>query len=298
MPRVLPPILASIPMPAQAVGAGVASLSMPWRICAILALAAAVATLAVAGVRAQTAVQPPAGEVANAHDVVAAADRVRNPNQPFRLTDTLVEYVHGKERDRVVLVVYAREDKGSLQFSSLVRYAEPPRDVGKIVLENGNNLWFYDPAARTSIRISPQQRLLGQASDGDVLSVNLARDYTPKLVGEETLQDADRKDRACWHLDLAAATPEAVYNRIEFWIERGTYRSVKGKFYADSGRLLKIAYYHKYEEQLGGTRPTETILIDAVDSSLVTTVTGADYRYQEIPDSWFQRDFLPRLKVD
>jgi Outer membrane lipoprotein-sorting protein len=295
MPRVLPPILASIPIPAQAAGTSALAPTPLWLVLAIFALTAAVATLAAAGVGAQTATP---GDSPTAHDMVAAADRVRNPDRPFRLTDTLVEYVHGKERDRVVLVVYAREDRETLQFSSLVRYADPPRDVGKIVLENGNNFWFYDPAARTSIRISPQQRLIGQASDGDVLSVNLARDYTPKLVGEETLGDADRKDRTCWHLDLAAATPEAVYNRIEFWIERGTYRSVKGKFYSDSGRLLKIAYYHKYEEQLGGARPTETILIDAVDSNLVTTITGADYRYQEIPDSWFQRDFLPRLKVD
>ena len=48
----------------------------------------------------------------------------------------------------------------------------------------------------------------------------------------------------------------------------------------------------------GGARPTETILIDAVDANLVTTINTSDYRWQEIPDAWFQRDFLPRLKVD
>jgi hypothetical protein len=261
-------------------------------------IALATIILATAGTKAQTGAQPQASDHPTAQDLVAASDRARNPDQPYRLTDTLVEYVGGKPRDSVVLVVYSREDKESRQYSNLVRYAGPPRDVGKIVLLNGTNLWFYDPSSKASIRISPQQRLIGQASDGDVLSVNLARDYTAKLVGAEKLQDADRKERDCWHLDMAAATPEAVYNRVEFWIERGTYRSVKGKFYADSGRLLKIAYYHKYEEQLGGPRATETILIDAVDSNLVTTITSSDYRFQAIPDSWFQRDFLPRLKVD
>jgi hypothetical protein len=298
MPRLQPPILASIPILAQVAATPLRAPQVLWQILAISTVAAAIATLAAAGVHAQTGAPPPAGEASSAADIVAATDRARNPDQPFRLTDMLIEYVHGKERDRVVLVIYAREDKETRQFGNLARYIDPPRDVGKIVLENGNNLWFYDPAARTSIRISPQQRLIGQAADGDVLSVNLARDYAATLLGEETLQDADRKDRGCWHLDLTAATPDAVYNRIEFWVERGTYRSVKAKFYSDSGRLLKIAYYHKYEDQLGAARPTETILIDAVDSSLVTTITGADYRYQQIPDSWFQRDFLPRLKVD
>jgi hypothetical protein len=231
-------------------------------------------------------------------DILAASDRVRNPDQPFRLTNTLVEYVKGQPRNRVVLIVYAREDRTTEQFGNLVRFVDPPRDAGKMVLLNGPNLWFYDPASKASVRFSPQQRLIGQAAIGDVLTVNLARDYASKVVGEEKLQDADRKERDCWHIDMSAATPEALYSRIEIWIERGTYRSVKAKFYSDSGRLLKIAYYHKYEKQLGSMRPTETIIIDAVDANLVTIATGSDYRPQAIPEAWFQRDFLPRLKLD
>ena len=233
-----------------------------------------------------------------AQQMVIAADAVRNPNQSFRVTSTLLDHVAGRPRDKVVLVVFAREDAKTRRFDNLVRYVEPPRDAGKLVLLNGSALWFYDPASKAAVRISPQQRLVGQASNGDVLTVNMQRDYTAKLAGAETLQDADRASRLTWHLDLAAATPDAIYSRIEMWLEQGSYRIVKGKFYSDSGRLLKIAYYRNWQEQLGTTRPTQTILIDAIDSSLVTTVTTSDMRAQEIPDSWFQRDFLPRLKID
>lgn len=251
----------------------------------------AIAVLFVTGAQAQT--KPP-----TAQDIVAAADKTRNPGQPFRITNTLVEYIANKPRDRVTLVVFAKENKQTHQFSNLVRYVDPPRDTGKMVLMNGSNMWFYDPSSKVSVRISPQQRLMGQASDGDVVTANLAKDYAAKLVGEDTLQDADRKDRASWHLDLTAASPEAIYSRIEFWIEKGTYHPVKGKFYSDSGRLLKIAYYHKYVEQLGGMRASETVIIDSVDQNLVTTMTTSDMRAQEIPDAWFQREYLPRLKVD
>ncbi len=264
----------------------------------IARLAAALCALSASVAAAQMPAQRPAAPTMTAQQMVTEADRVRNPQQPFRLTDTLVEYRSGTARDRVVLVVYAREDKQTLQYNNLVRYAEPPRDAGKLVLLHGTSMWFYDPASKASVRISPQQRLLGQASDGDVVTANLARDYSSKLVGAETLQDADRNERSCWHLDMAAATPEAVYSRIEYWLEQGTFRPVKGKFYSDSGRLLKIAYFHNYQQQLGGVRPTETIIIDAVDSNLVTTMTTTDYRFEEIPDAWFQRDFLPRLKVE
>jgi len=236
--------------------------------------------------------QPPANQI------MEGIDRVRNPDQPYRVTMALTEYVNGKARDRDGLVVYVKQDEQSRQFNNLVRYAEPPRDAGKMVLFKGKDLWFYDPNSKASIRISPQQRLLGQAAEGDVLSVNLARDYTAKLVGEETLQDADHNIRDCWHLDMTAATPDAVYNHVEFWAERGTNHPIKGKFYSDSGRLLKIAYYHKYEEQAGGLRPAQVILIDAVNANLATTIDYTEYRFQDIPESWLQRDYLPRLKPE
>lgn len=231
-------------------------------------------------------------------EIMQAVDRVRNPAQPFKMTLGLVEYVNGKERNRSGLIVYARQDPASLQFNNLVRYSEPRRDAGKLVLFKGINLWFYDPASETSVRISPQQRLLGQASEGDVLAVNLARDYTANIVGEESLQDADRQNRECWHLDLIAATPDAIYGRIEYWVERSTDRPIKAKFYADSGRLLKIAYYHKYQQQLGDARPMETILIDGVNQNLATIIDNSDYQPRELPDSWFQRDYLPRLRPE
>jgi hypothetical protein len=239
-----------------------------------------------------------AAEAQSAQEILAGADKVRNPGRPFKLTNTLVEYVGGVARDKTVLTVYAKENPQTQEFSDLVRYVDPPRDVGKMVLMNGSNMWFYDPASKASVRISPQQRLLGQASNGDVVTANLSRDYTGKLIGEETIQDADRKNRDCWHLDMAAASEEAVYSHVEYWVEKGTFRPVKGKFYSDSGRLLKVAYYRNYETQLGEERPSQTVIIDAVDQNLVTTMTNTDMQPVDIPDAWFQREYLPRVKAE
>jgi len=239
---------------------------------------------------------PALADPLDAQAIVDAADRARNPQKPFQMTMTLVDYVRGKAQDSVTLGIHAKIDPQTRQFRNLVRYLAPPRDEGKLVLLDASKMWFYDPAAKTSIRISAQQRLTGQASNGDVLTVNLAHDYTAKLLGEETIKDADREERSTWHLDLGAATGDAMYNRLECWVERGTYRPIKTKFYADSGRLLKIAYYRAYADVLGATRPTQTVIIDAVDPGLVTTVAAGDFREQEIPDAWFQRDYLPRLE--
>jgi outer membrane lipoprotein-sorting protein len=258
----------------------------------------AVAVCAIFTLLASRSTQVQASDQPTANAIMEGIDRVRNPGQPYRVELTLTEYNNGKPRDRDGLIIYVKQDAQSRQVNNLVRYSEPPRDAGKMVLFKGKELWFYDPNSKASIRISPQQRLMGQASEGDVLSVNLARDYSAKIVGAETLQDADHNNRNCFHLDMTAATPDAVYNHVEYWAERGTYHPIKGKFYSDSGRLLKIAYYHNYKEQAGELRPAQVILIDAVNSNLATTIDYSDYRFQDIPDSWLQRDYLPRLKPE
>jgi outer membrane lipoprotein-sorting protein len=239
-----------------------------------------------------------AAEAQTAQQIIAGADKVRNPGQPFRVTNQLTEYIHGAVKDTSGIVVYAKVDAKTGQFRDLVRYVAPPRDEGKMALLDGTVLWFYDPASKASVRISPQQRLIGQASIGDVLTVNLAIDYTGTLVGAETIEDLERKHRDCWHLDMKAANDHATYNRVEFWIEKTTSYPIKAKFYSDSGRLLKILYYGNFKTELGGIRPTEAVIIDAVDTALVTRIDFGDYRFQEIPETWFERDYLPRLRTE
>lgn len=234
----------------------------------------------------------------DAQSIIQKVDRIRNPGKPFFSKNRLTEYSDGAVKNEMLLNVYSKEDKETGQFKSVIQYKEPARDAGKIVLLNGTTMWFYDPASKASVRISPQQRLIGQASEGDVVTVNLDKDYRAKLVNLESLDDADRKKRQCYHLELTPSKPEAIYNRIEFWVEEGTFRPVKGKFYSDSGRLLKIAYYHHFEMQMGAERPTETIIIDALNPKLVTTMNFSQYKEKEIPESWFQRDFLPHLKAE
>jgi len=232
----------------------------------------------------------------SAQEIVAAADKVRNAEQPSRSTLTLTEYVGGQERSHSAFVLFSKEDSAG-NFRNLLQYVEPPRDAGKRVLLDGRSFWFFDPASQSSVRISAQQRLVGQAAIGDVLTVNLAVDYSATLLGTESIDDAARQKRICWHLELKAGTETAVYNRSEYWVEQGTFRPVKGKFYSDSGRLLKIIYYRNYIERLGAVRPAESVIIDAVDSALATIAVFNESRFQEVPDAWFQRDYLPRLQI-
>lgn len=234
----------------------------------------------------------------DAQGLLAASDAVRNPSRPFRVTVTLTEFEKGSQVNSTTLVSYSRTLEGGGQFASILRFVQPLRDAGKVMLKNGNDLWIYDPGTKAAVRISPQQRLMGQASNGDVVTVNFARDYQATVAAEETIQDGERRSRRAYKLQLNASNADATYAAIELWVDAGSQTPLKARFFAESGRLLKTAYYRRFQSQLGVDRPTETVIIDGLEPQSVTIVRLTHYAYRDAPVTWFQRDFLPRFTAE
>lgn len=234
----------------------------------------------------------------DAREILVASDAVRNPDRPFGLSMVLTEYRNTQEVNSNTLAIYSKLDGPGGRYRTLVSYVGPPRDAGKLVLENGTEMWFYDPSSEASIRISPQQRLIGQASTGDVVTVNLSHDYRALTATAEDITDGDRTLRHCFRLDLEQAVSDATYHRIELWVEQSSSRPIKGKFYSDSGRLLKTAYYRRFQRELGVERPTEIVIIDGLTPTWVTVMRYSNYAWRDIPDSWLQRDYLSRFRPE
>lgn len=233
-----------------------------------------------------------------AEEILAASDAIRNPGRPFSVTVTLTEFQAGKQVDTSTLTSYSRTQQQGGQFASLIRFVLPARDAGKLMLKNGNEMWFYDPTNKASVRLSPQQRLLGQASNGDVATVNLAKDYKVTLAGDEEVQDGERRTRHAHKLALVAATPDVTYASIEMWVDAENNRPIKARFFAESSRLLKTVYYRRYQPQLGVERPTESVIIDGLNPQSVTLMRFSNYVARAIPDTWLQRDFLPHFQPE
>jgi hypothetical protein len=234
----------------------------------------------------------------NPQDLLATTDLIRNPDRPFFSKVTLIEFMAGRQVDTSVLKSWSRPNDGAGQFQSLIAFAEPTRDAGKLMLKTGNDLWFFDPSTKATIRISPQQRLMGQAANGDVVTVNLAKDYDATSKGSEEVTDGERKTRIAYHLALSAKSPSATYATIELWVDVDTSRPLRAKFYAESGRLLKTVFYRRWQNQIGRERPTETVIIDGLNPQSVTLIRLSDYSTPNIPAAWFNRDNLPRFQPD
>jgi len=115
---------------------------------------------------------------------------------------------------------------------------------------NGSNMWFYDPSFQgQASAISPQQRLMGQASDGDVVTGQ----PSPRIRGKAPRRGdaAGRRPQGpgLLALGLDRRSPEAIYAVSNIGSKKAPNRPVKGKFYSIAGGLLKIAYYTNMPEQ-------------------------------------------------
>ena len=53
-----------------------------------------------------------------------------------------------------------------------------------------------------------------------------------------------------------------------------------------------------FQRQLGADRPTETVIIDGLNTQWVTLMRFSDYVARPIPDAWLQRDYMPTFQPD
>ena len=222
----------------------------------------------------------------DANSIVEAADKYRGFKGSFAQQSTAVYYKNDKEESSTNLKVYINDNR-----NSLVRFMGPGRDKGQIMLMSGNNIWMYIPGTRNPIRLSPQQRLLGQASNGDVARTNYSDDYDAELDGEEKVENIN-----CHRLILTANEPDTTYQKIVYFVKKTDNRPVKALFYAKSGKLLKTGYFKKPGTFLGRTILRELHLYDELKKNEKTVIKVEKITREKLPASHFNYKYLPRIR--
>jgi hypothetical protein len=178
--------------------------------------------------------------------------------------------------------------------NTLARYTSPPNMNDRMVLMVDRNMWFIRSGLKKPVSISPRQKLMGDAANGDIASTDYADDYDGALSGEEQV-----KGEACYVLDLKAANKNVTYDRIRYWVSRERLVGVKAEFYTLSGKLFKTAEF-RYDNRVripdGEEIPfvSELVIRDAIRKDKVTTLSYSRIRVQTVPDSTFNLNVLVR----
>ena len=192
----------------------------------------------------------------------------------------------GRKQNRIIKVK-ARGD------NSLAEFMSPPKVKGRKLLMRDRNMWFVKPGLRKPVPISPRQKLMGGAANGDIASTNYAGDYEAISVKDDMVNE-----EPCYILDLKATNKKATYDRIMYWVSKKRLIGVKADFYTVSGKRFKSATF-KYDNSItinDNHRPfvSKMIITDAVIKENVTTMSYGKVTIKKIPDSTFNLNLLMR----
>ncbi len=229
-------------------------------------------------------------QAADAPDVAAllkAADRYRTGQDNLQV-ETLVSTLGrdgqvDKERRYTVFV--------QAQHKSLV-LMKSPAEAGQKVLMLGDDFWLLMPGSQRPLRITPTQKLLGDASTGDIATMSWAEDYGGRVVGDESCE-LDGAQRPCIHLALQATRPGVSYQRIELWLGKVRHEPLKADLYVQSDKLAKQARF-VFDKPAAPTMVTEMQLQDQLASHKLTRVQYLSRSAKQVPPEWLNPMFLVR----
>lgn len=224
----------------------------------------------------------PLAHAQDAQALVEAADRWRTGDAALQV-ETQVQVVGrdgGLEKERLYTVFVQPERRSLVLMRS-------PAEQGQKVLMLGDDFWLLMPASQRPLRITPSQKLLGDAATGDIATMSWHDDYAATL--------ADRADcpaaQPCHHLQLQARRKGVSYQRIELWIGRERHEPLRAELYVQSDKLAKEARF-----VLDARQPwvSEMVLTDRLSNHKETRVRYLSRQPRQVPETWLNPMFLVR----
>ncbi len=216
-----------------------------------------------------------------ANSILARTDRYRNSLDSFSIDVELTSHSGSKSEISRVRVFGKGSDR------SVIEFVAPQTEKGKYLLMLRDAMWIYLPSASRPIRISPLQRLMGQASNGDVARTSFTVDYNAVSANEGMLDG-----RAVWTLDLQAKDAGIAYDRVRLWVDQRSWEPIRADFYAVSGKLLKRAHYRHFSEMAGRRTVDEIEIEDLLRPGDRTVMRYSNLAARENPDRMFAKDAL------
>ena len=206
------------------------------------------------------------------------SDTYRNGWPAYTLRVKITNYESGKsDEEHFYEVSQKGTDKTYVEFMS-------PREKGRHLLMLGDDMWIYLPDTSRPVRITPLERLSGDASNGDVARTNYAVDYTAEYVREEKVGNEN-----CYVLDLTAKRKGATYQRILYWVRVEDARPVRAEFYLTSGKHIKSATFDEYSQASGISRLTRMTIYDQIRKNSHSVMEYSGFAPRELPDKLFHQ---------
>ena len=197
-----------------------------------------------------------------------------------------MQVIRPDEESTYMMRIYSEgESKG------LTRVIAPPRDAGQAFLNDGDNVFIYNPRLRRVLRLPPSGQsdsfLGSDISYNDLAGDDLQEDYSARIL-EETDSSVT--------LELVpnpnAPTP---YGKLHLTAEKPSYAPTQITYFDQRDTAVKENILSDYAEVGGLYIPQRFEVKDLLQEGNMTVVTWQDAEFGvEIPESCFSQNALDR----
>jgi outer membrane lipoprotein-sorting protein len=219
-------------------------------------------------------------------EMLQKSDEARGNLEGIEWEITMDSIENGREQHRKLKVTA----KG---YNSLADTLAPGNVKGQKLLMQDRNMWFSKPGLSKAVPISPRQKLMGTAANGDIASTNYAGDY--KIVNVE---EGKVNDEPCVIMNLQAIDSRATYDRVRYWISKDRIVGLKAEFYTVSGKMFKTAVFEYQNTVTVNDKPREfiskMIIASAIIKDDVTNIIYSKPSLKKVSDATFNLNLLTR----
>jgi outer membrane lipoprotein-sorting protein len=202
-------------------------------------------------------------------EILKRADEVRNPSESYELK-VKIDNSDGSSSSFLVKM------KGGAKTH--IRTLAPARDKGRNLLMVGEDMWAYVPGLKRAVRVALQQKLTGEAANGDLSRMRWSGDYAAALEKEENGQ---------WVLLLTAGRKGLTYDKIRLWVERQSFHPKKAEYLSLSGTIMKRVEFGDYRMMEGAMRPSLLVIEDAIEKKKKSRIIVEEMKKRDFPDTLF-----------
>ncbi len=217
--------------------------------------------------------------------IVKNADEVRNPEIDYTVNAVVKSFKPDRPTRRCVYKILI---KG--RDNAVVKTLEPQSEYGRSLLIKAKDYWAFYPEVEKPIRISLQEKLIGDVSNGDIARTNFTNDYNASLLRNE-----DVNGKHYYVLQLMAKDNSTTYGKVILWVEQDNFWPLKAEFYAISGRFLKTCFYENYTTLGGAIRPSRLVLEDAVTQGQYSQIDYDTMNVAALPDKYFSKEYMKKF---
>lgn len=199
------------------------------------------------------------------HELIKRVDANSAPIQ-YETYMSIKNYKPGGSFTEQKAHVYRKDDKVLIVITS------PAIQKGQAIIRNADDMWMYLPNSGKVLRIgAKEQSMGGEASNTDLLRVDLAEDYTGSYLGNESVDHI-----LCYKLELKAKDRTVAYDKVVYWVSKDKELPVKREFYSLSGRHLKSMYFKELKNYHRKVRPSFILIQNEKNNQYKSEITIDD----------------------